>query len=231
MKNEIFNQSIKYHDKVKRNIIFTSLPGHAFAEIGDDDHDLAVIEIASQLARESVTAKNKLTDFYYSAAIGFPFRTTPFMRTRFSDGTYPVWYGSSSVETSIYETAHHLIRFMQAEEGTMQEKKIIKKRSVFDVFCSAILTDLCAKQELFPKLSAEDYAFSIEVGKQIKEGGIPGILYSSARHIGGKNIGIFQQSVLENPRLLGHLQYIIIPGEKMIRISGLKLKLNIPFMM
>jgi len=229
MKNEIFNQSRKYSGDIKRNIVMITQVKQAFRKICDDDEDVMIIETLSSHARDSLAFESNKNDFIYTAAIGYPFNTMPFMQTRFSDGTYPVWYGSETLQTSVCETVHHVLRFLHAETGVMQEEKIVKMRSVFDVFCDAIFIDLTGKSRLFPAINADDYAPCNQIGSQIRESGLPGLIYSSLRDEGGVNFGVFNPSVLSRPEMLGNLKYVILPKQKIVRVTGMKMNMEIPF--
>jgi hypothetical protein len=227
---DIFNSLIKFNDNAKRNIVYVSKPADAFSSITDSDEERDIINLTSDLARMQVARNNEMSDFYYSAAIGYPFQTKPYMKTRYSDGTYPVWYGSLSIETSIYETIYHTVNFLLAENNaTAFIEKIIKKRSVFDVFCDAFLIDLTEKINDHPEIVSDNYEFTHKIGSLIHQGDLPGLVSPSRRHLGGKNLSIFKQSVLKNPVLLCNLRYEIFPATKTAKIFGLGEDLEISF--
>lgn len=217
----LFEKSIKFNDFTKRNISYMNRSTDIFASISKNQDDLNAIDQITEIARLAASDKEELSDFYYTSAVGYPFETKPYMQTRYSDGSYPVWYGSDSVKTSIYETVYHTVRYVFSEEGTKEEEKIVKKRSVFNVMCNAILIDLRGKQGDFPDIVSDDYLFTHEIGKAMAEHELSGLISPSKRLKEGHNFSIFKQSVLHDPELLGHLRYEILPKAGIVKVTGM----------
>lgn len=223
----LFEQTIHYDKVAKRNITSIAKPQHAFATLTDQHDDIQLINQLSEAARHTLSYLHNDREFFYTAAIGYPFRTQPFMQSRFSDGSYPVWYGSKTVDTTIYETVFHVLRHLRAEEGIEQEEVIIKKRTLFNVNCNAILLDLTDKPKSFPELLSANYEFTNTIGKRVKDSGMSGLLYCSSRVSNGINLSIFNESVLSKPQLLGHLQYQIFLKAKRVKVTGMKKPMTI----
>jgi hypothetical protein len=57
-------------------------------------------------------------DAQWFNAIGWPFKH--WQASRFSDGTFGVWYGCDTVETSVYETAYHWFSGFLTDYGVAQ---------------------------------------------------------------------------------------------------------------
>lgn len=219
----LFDKISQWNQSVKRNIVFVHNPAETFGGLTDDEADIAIIETAiNRTKRLPFYGDDSSANFDYTVAIEYPFKTTPWMQSRFSDGSYPIWYGSNTVSTTIYETIHHSAKQIMAIEGSHQEKTITKKRSIYDVYCDAILIDLTAKKTQWPALYTDDYTFTNEVGKLICGEGHPGIVSTSIRKSGGKNINIFKKHVLQKPTLLGQLTYIFDLKNNVVTVGGLK---------
>lgn len=129
--------------------------------------------------------------------IGFP--------SRFSDGSFGVYYAASSLETSIKETAFHRERFYQASNEppcsiSMREYISAVKKPLID------LTDAAFSDYLHP--DAEDYSRSQTFARQIKSENHWGILYPSVRHQGALCTAIFRPPALAIPHQGCHLKYI-----------------------
>ncbi len=122
-----------------------------------------------------------------------------------------------------------MLRFVFSEKGVANEHKIMRKRSVFNVFCDTILIDLTQKAGEFPGVLADDYKFTHQVGNQLQRYGMPGVLSSSVRRPGGININIFRESVLSDPELFQHLKYIIYPKQGKVAVAGLDQPFDIEF--
>ena len=72
-------------------------------------------------------------------AIGWPFKH--WQASRFSDGSFGVWYGCVTVETSVHETAYHWFSGFLTDAG-FEKEKVIGERKLYEVACDAALVDL-----------------------------------------------------------------------------------------
>ena len=138
-------------------------------------------------------------------AIVWPFRN--WQASRFSDGSYGVWYGSESVETTVYESAYHWYQGLLSNAGYDREV-VIAERKVYMVACGAALLDFRGLAGQHPELlHPSDYAFCQSVGARIHREGHPGLLTQSVRRPAGENIVIFNPDVLSKPRHNCQLTY------------------------
>lgn len=125
--------------------------------------------------------------------------------SRFSDGSFGVFYAGDSFEVALFETIHHHQRFMAATaEGpgwTSQFRELVT-----DV--EAKLHDLRgAEEEGSGVLAPDDYAAGQAVGGQLHEAGSEGVVYPSVRHAGGQCVGLFYPDLATNPAQGRHLDY------------------------
>ena len=144
-------------------------------------------------------------------AIAWPFEHP--CRSRYSDGTFGVWYGARSLETSIRETVHHFRRnTLASAAATRSRVPIAQDRRVHLVHCSAMLIDLRASCERDPRLlDPNDYTFCQALGAQLRAASQPGVLTHSARHEAGEVTGVFERAALSDPRDVCYLTYILDP--------------------
>lgn len=127
--------------------------------------------------------------------------------SRFSDGSHGVWYGSESVETTVYESAYHWYRGLLSDAG-YEHETVIAERRVYSVACGAALLDFRkAANAHTGLLHPSDYAFPQSVGARIHREGHPGLLIQPVRRPSGENIAIFNPGVLSNPRHSCQLTY------------------------
>ena len=227
--DELLTSSIHFHDNAKRNIVYVSKPEEAFASLLEDEKDAGILQALMLNARTHVSRKASVDDFYFTSAIEYPFKTEPFMSSRYSNGSYPIWYGSLEIETTVYETVHHSLKFLKATEGAMNESEIIRKRSIFDVQCSAILINLSGLENKYPDIISDDYSVTQTIGSTVRASGMAGIMSPSARHKKGTNLNIFIPDVLDKPDRLGVLTYRILPKENCVQVYGNNIKMSIPF--
>ncbi|MBB71760.1 MAG: hypothetical protein CMF50_05125 [Legionellales bacterium] len=229
MNDTLFNASIKFNETVKRNITTQAPAKNAFASLLDNDDDPRFAQLAIDCARRHVARRDDISDFTYTAAIEYPFKTVPYMRTRFSDGSFPVWYGSRTVQTTVFETVYHSLKSFNAIDGLANHSPIIKKRSVYNVHCDALLINFVGKELPYPQLISDDYQFTNELGYTIKQGGYPGVLSRAARDPYGENISIFRQNVLSAPELFAELSYVFDYDERKVGIYGLEEPASVNF--
>lgn len=144
-------------------------------------------------------------DAAWTNAIGWPF--SHWQTSRFSDGSFGVWYGSDSAETSVHETAYHWLRGLLSDAG-FENERVVGERKLYDVACDAALLDLRLLSDTYPGLiHPTDYSYPQSVGARLHREGHPGLVTRSARYAHGHNHVVFNPAVLSNPRLHCQLTY------------------------
>lgn len=137
-------------------------------------------------------------------SIEYPFRH--WTRTRYSDGTFGVWYGATDVETTVHETAHHWLRFLRDAEGYDTPGAKIERR-IYKVHCHSLLIDLRPLVKEHPDLvHPDDYQLTQQIGRRLHAQGPPGLLSRSAR-CEGDIAAVFKPDVLSNPSPRFNLGY------------------------
>ena len=125
--------------------------------------------------------------------------------SRFSDGTYGVFYAANGLDTSIAESKHHRERFMRA---TRQGHMELDMR-VYLVDLEASLHDLRGQQSTYPLIyQDDDYAAGRHLANTLRKGGSDGIAYDSLRRSGGECVAAFRPRLLSNARQERHLCYV-----------------------
>ena len=164
-------------------------------------------------------------DAAWFSAIEWPFKH--WQSSRFSDGSYGVWFGSDSVETTVYESAYHWYSGFLTDAG-FEREAVIAERTVFLVSCAAALLDLRRASALYPDLlHPTDYGYCQSVGARIHREGHPGLLIQSVRRSAGENLAIFNPSVLSQPRHHCHLTYFLQHGQIQVRKQPNSVWLNL----
>ncbi|MCW5590098.1 MAG: RES family NAD+ phosphorylase [Legionellales bacterium] len=217
--NELFTHSVRFNQSAKRNVVYVSPPQVGLGHLIDSDDAIEDLILFQTAANKNISQSNTVdNDFYYTAAIDYPFMTEPYLKSRYSDGSYPVWYGAKDIETTVYETAYYAVKYAKHAGITENEGVIIKKRTLFDVHCNAILINLVGHESAFPQLISDDYHYTNFIGKEIKQGGYPGLLSPSARYPSGINVNIFKKEILDSPRLIDVMEYQIDLAKKQLRV-------------
>lgn len=125
--------------------------------------------------------------------------------SRFTDGTYGVFYTTPDLETAIAETKHHRERFMRETN----EAPIHVDMRVYLVDLDADLHDIRGKQRTEALVyHPEKYATSQNLARMLRESDSNGIVYSSVRRTGGECAAVFRPRLLSNCRQERHLSYI-----------------------
>lgn len=199
------------HQDVARNIVSLLQSQDLFDDLTDDPADWLLAqkvedEIKPPLYRSHTPVIDRpFEDAEWFNAIIWPFKH--WQASRFSDGAYGVWYGSDSVETTVYESAYHWYRGLLSDAG-FERTTVVAERKVYSVACNAALLDFRKSAEDHPDLlHPSDYAFCQSVGSRIHREGHPGLLTQSVRRPAGTNVAIFNANILTNPRHNCQLTY------------------------
>lgn len=124
--------------------------------------------------------------------------------TRFSDGSYGVYYAALDLNTAIAETVYHREKFM----ARTHEPPIDLTMRVYGADLDAELHNVRGQMEAMPEIyHRTDYTAAQALGKQIRSEGAWGIVYDSLRQTGGECVGIFRPKALSNCRQSKHLAY------------------------
>lgn len=124
--------------------------------------------------------------------------------SRFSDGSYGVFYCAKTALTSIAETRYHSALFMAAT----REPPMRLQMRLYTVDVSGSVTDLRAAARSQPDLvDPENYSAAQALGRTLRNEGALGILYPSVRHAGGECVAAFRTSLLNNCVHTAYLEY------------------------
>lgn len=198
------------HQDVARNIVSLRQSQDLFDDLTDDPAEWLLAQTGEdEVKLLPYRSRVPIIDRPFEDAQWFNAIMWPFQHghtSRFSDGSYGVWYGSESVETTVYESAHHWYRGLLSDAG-FERLTVIAERKVYSVACNAALLDF-RQAEAHPNLlRPSDYAFCQSVGARIHREGHPGLLTRSVRRPAGENTAVFNPAVLSNPRQNCQLTY------------------------
>ena len=125
--------------------------------------------------------------------------------SRFSDGTYGVFYAANGLDTASAETKHHRERFMRA---TAQPRMELDMR-VYLVDLAGDLHDLRGRKRTNPLVYLDEkYAVGQNLAGRLRDDRSDGIVYDSVRHEGGECAAVFLPRLLSNCRQERHLCYV-----------------------
>lgn len=125
--------------------------------------------------------------------------------SRFTDGTFGVYYAANDLKTAIAETRFHRTQFMRA---TAQARMDMDMR-VYNADLDCDLHDLRGGKSDFPLVYLPDnYAAGQHLAKTLRDEGSNGIAYDSVRADKGQCVAVFRPRLLSNCRQERHLCYV-----------------------
>lgn len=119
-------------------------------------------------------------------------------RTRFSDGSFSVFYSSLDTSTAEAEVRHWFLQY----SGSPEHPRTAYYQQFSCIF-DGIEKDLRPKIEAWPDLVHDnDYSFCNQLGSEAMRTDLDGLVTWSARHAGA-NVPVFRRRAVSNPKLLG----------------------------
>jgi RES domain len=112
--------------------------------------------------------------------------------SRFSDGSFGIYYAARKLDTAIAETRYHRERFLRATN----ESPIDLEMRTYLADIKGKLTDIRQRRDLRSLYDPDSYAASQPFGKRQRETGVDGIVYDSVRHGGGQCVATFRPKVI-----------------------------------
>lgn len=121
--------------------------------------------------------------------------------TRFSDGSYPVFYSSWEAKTAEAEIKHSFPRYAGRPNG---ERSAYYQQ--FSCTFEGIQKDLRKKIQEWPSLVDKmDYSFCNQIGEEARRLNLDGLVTVSVRVENGTNLPIFFRRAVSEPKL----EYIV----------------------
>jgi hypothetical protein len=125
--------------------------------------------------------------------------------SRFSDGTYGVYYAASEIETAIAETVFHFEAFARdsGDPPRMEDMRALVGP------LAAEFEDVIRlpKPQLSQILSPVSYTAARAYGRALRDAGANGVVYPSVRRAGGECVGAFRPRAMGLPHQERHLKY------------------------
>lgn len=127
--------------------------------------------------------------------------------SRFTDGSYGVYYAANSIDTAIAETCFHRSRFLAATNEPPIEIDMRSYASDIDTE----LHDIRGEQDALEEIYNPDpghYAAPQSFAKDLQGQGSNGIIYNSVRDPDGECVAIFRPTVLQPVVQGAHYCYV-----------------------
>lgn len=134
--------------------------------------------------------------------------------SRFSNGTYGVYYAGRELETALRETAYHFGRIAaDSRDGTRYEDMRVLVSRIDARFHDLETLPRAAQTRL---LDPDSYALSQPFGASLREAGSNGLVYPSVRHRNGRCLAAFRPKAVGLPVQTKHLKYHY-DGQRVVR--------------
>lgn len=222
---------IDAHHDLARNIISLIESENLFDDLSDSPKDWDTAQMVELNHKPSPfespvpVIHRPFEDALWDNVITYPFKH--WMRSRFSDGSFGVWYGADSLETSIYESAHHWYRGLLSDAGFNQPGAYVERKAYW-VRCDAALINLKEKALSHPQLmDPNDYSCTQTVGARLHREGHPGLVTRSTRNLSGETFAILKAQALSAPRHAAYYSYEVIEDGIAVRQDGRTIFLQI----
>ncbi len=121
--------------------------------------------------------------------------------SRFSDGSWGVFYAAHSVATAVEETVYHRERFLAATAEPACDIRMRCYRTSIDSKLHDIRSGWLAAHD------PDSYTASIILARELHAADSNGIVYDSARHRGGECLAAFHPDVVAPCTQAQHLVY------------------------
>ena len=124
--------------------------------------------------------------------------------SRFSDGSYGVFYCARSRATAIAETRYHTGKFLAATA----EAPMRQQMRLYTVIAAGEVADVRDDASLDAAvLSPVDYLAGQALGRAVRAAGAPGIAYPSVRDADGECLAAFKTTLLRDCHHAAYLEY------------------------
>ncbi|MEM8572508.1 MAG: RES family NAD+ phosphorylase [Pseudomonadota bacterium] len=185
-------------------------PIDLFEDIADPRDWEALVSVEAKTnprLRDQVGALGKVPPERRVSGPGASYVMAPFVHcspmrpSRFSDGSYGLYYAGDRETVALAETIHHHALFMAATNEAPGWT------SDFRALIGAIDQTLHDVDAVPGALDPEDYSLPQQLGAALRAEGSAGLTWSSVRMPGGACIGAFWPDVIPLPVQGGHYSY------------------------
>lgn len=127
---------------------------------------------------------------------------SPRSSSRFSDGSFGIFYAGNSEQVALSETIHHHARIMEEESAS-----IPRWTSGFQLLIGSVDAELHDVDMVPGTRNPSDYRFSQTAGKELRNAGSDGLTWTSVRMPAGRCIGVFWPDAISIPVLDANYRY------------------------
>lgn len=150
-----------------------------------------------------------------SALLDDPFDLDHRSESRFTDGTFSVFYASLEAETARMEVQHWLMVRLRTGADPLPTTHYL----MFQCSFYGKVKDLREMEDSWPDLVHEDdYEFCNRLGIEASKAGLDALVVPSARHKGGTNVPVFVRNSLCSPVYRHFVKFAIDPDSDDVQV-------------
>ena len=219
MPTDLLTSTLQFKEYICRNIVTIRESQDLFDDLTDDPDEYALAQELESQTKPSLMGTGLIDRAFDYGIIDFPFDVSNWAPTRFSDGSFGVFYGALDLDTTVYETVYHTLQDLDAPNFLVPGESVIRERRVYSVVVDAILYDCRDAIDEYPDLiHPHDYRFTNKVGQYINEQDRDGLITRSAR-CEGYNTPIFRRDRLSQVHDICFLTYIVDTVNEMVFVE------------
>ena len=121
--------------------------------------------------------------------------------SRFSDGTWGVFYAARSLITAVEDTVYHRERFLPATADPACDVEMRCYRTSIQARLHDLRGSWPAEHD------PDSYVASVKLARRLRANGSDGIVYDSVRHTGGECVAVFYPDCVAPCVQAEHLRY------------------------
>jgi hypothetical protein len=138
------------------------------------------------------------------------------LETRYSDGSFPVFYGALEESTALSEAKFHYVKIALGRKSARRSAYYARIVCMF----SGDIKDLRKMIAQWPGLmSRDDYQFCQSLGRAAVTEQLSGFFAPSVRARGGTTVPVFLMASLSQPQSQGFLAFSYIPNRRGVSIT------------
>jgi len=173
---------------------------------GDLPAVLRIEALTNPRVREMAGALRSVDPADYVGGPGSTFVMAPFAyprASRFTDGSFGVYYAGDLIDTAIAEHKYHRAAFL----GDTSEPPGVFDHRVIEAAVEGQLEDVAREPNAAVLLDPADYRISRAYGAVLHAARADGLMWPSVRRRGGTCIGVFKPRLIRNARSAYYLGY------------------------
>jgi hypothetical protein len=182
-------------------LVHSRFPPVSLFDACDSEEELAIVAEIQGITKDRIQQELGRIHLVPDADRLFGHGTTPVMAafcyvspvpTRFTDGSFGVYYAANSLDCAVAEVSHHLVRFMAAT----QEPRTLVTLRCYTAAIAQPMVDLRAEDWAH---APNAYGDTQALAAQLRQGGAWGLLYKSVRHAGGECVAVLRPPAVKTP--------------------------------